>query len=192
MLSALIELFCLNFVQNFIDLELLMSSDAKVGTASIKAHKMPQRSLFYERILPATLLALGVITALMIIIAVGRIGGSQAISPTEAESAASTGRELTFASLLPLGASLVMVIYSLAVFQRWVVRRDLAFLFWGIGLFMYGLGSLAQAYLSLAWSEVAFMGWWLFGALLNPAWLGQGTLNLLLKKRWVIDRKSVV
>jgi hypothetical protein len=30
-----------------------------------------------------------------------------------------------------------------------------------------------------------FVVWWLFGAVLNPAWIGQGTLQLLFRKRWV-------
>ncbi len=86
---------------------------------------------------------------------------------------------------LPFVSTLIMLIFTLSVLQRYVVRRNLAFLFWGIGLAMFGSGSFAEAYLALAWSPVVFAIWYLFGAALNAAWLGHGTLNLLVKKRWV-------
>src|SRR5574341_486106 len=50
---------------------------------------------------------------------------------------------------------------------------------------MFGMGSFAEAYLALTWSPVVFGIWYVFGAVLNPAWLGHGTLNLLVKKRWI-------
>jgi hypothetical protein len=58
-------------------------------------------------------------------------------------------------------------------------------LFWGIGLAMFGAGSFAEAYLALAWNKWVFFIWYLFGAALNAAWLGHGTLNLLVRKKWV-------
>jgi hypothetical protein len=78
-----------------------------------------------------------------------------------------------------------MVIFTLSVFQRYVVRRNSAFLYWGIGLAMFGAGSFAESYLALAWSPVVFFIWYLYGAALNAAWLGHGTLALLFKKSWV-------
>ena len=88
-------------------------------------------------------------------------------------------------SLLPFASTIVMLIFTLSVFQRYRARRNPAFLYWGIGLAMFGLGSFAEAYLSLAWSPIVFVIWYLFGAALNAAWLGHGTLNLLVKKPWV-------
>ncbi len=88
-------------------------------------------------------------------------------------------------SILPFASALIMLIFTVSVLQRYVVRRNPAFLFWGIGLFMFGSGSFAEAYLALAWSPLIFYVWYLFGAALNAAWLGHGTLNLLVKKRWV-------
>jgi hypothetical protein len=65
------------------------------------------------------------------------------------------------------------------------VRHNPAFLFWAIGLAMFGAGSFAEAYLALAWNKWVFFIWYLFGAALNAAWLGHGTLYLLVHKRWV-------
>ncbi len=88
-------------------------------------------------------------------------------------------------NILPFLSTIVMLIFTLSVFQRYLVRRNPAFLFWSIGLLMFGSGSFAEAYLSLSWSPVIFYIWYLFGAALNAAWLGHGTLALLVKKRWV-------
>ena len=50
---------------------------------------------------------------------------------------------------------------------------------------MFGAGSFAEAYLALAWNRWVFFVWYLFGAALNAAWIGHGTLTLLVRKRWV-------
>lgn len=87
--------------------------------------------------------------------------------------------------ILPFISTAIMLGFTVYVFQRFFARRNLAFLYWGIGLAMFGAGSFAEAYLSLAWSKSVFFVWYLFGAALNAAWLGNGTLNLLVKKSWV-------
>ena len=87
--------------------------------------------------------------------------------------------------VLPFISTTIMLGFTIYVFQRYFVRRAPHFLFWGIGLAMFGLGSFSEVYLSLAWSRAVFVIWYLFGAILNPAWIGQGTLYLLVRKSWV-------
>jgi len=87
--------------------------------------------------------------------------------------------------VLPFISTAVMLWFTVDVFQRFAARRNLAFLYWGIGLAMFGAGSFAEAYLSLAWNKWVFFVWYLFGAALNAAWLGHGTLHLLVRKKWV-------
>jgi hypothetical protein len=86
--------------------------------------------------------------------------------------------------VLPFISTAVMLWFTVDVFQRYFVRRNPAFLFWGIGLAMFGAGSFAEAYLALAWNKWMFFIWYLFGAALNAAWLGHGTLYLLARKKW--------
>ena len=86
--------------------------------------------------------------------------------------------------VLPFISTAVMLWFTVYVFQRFFVRRNPAFLYWGIGLAMFGAGSFAEAYLSLSWNKWMFFVWYLFGAALNAAWLGHGTLHLLVRKRW--------
>jgi hypothetical protein len=93
---------------------------------------------------------------------------------------------MTFNQLLPFFSTIIMVIFTVSVLQRWWVRRKPHFLFWGLGLAMFGLGSFAEAYFSVApWSPWVFFLWYLFGAVLNAGWIGHGTLLLLVRKRWV-------
>ena len=87
--------------------------------------------------------------------------------------------------ILPFISTAIMLWFTVDVFQRYFVRRNPAFLFWGIGLAMFGAGSFAEAYLSLSWNKWVFFIWYLFGAALNAAWLGHGTLSLLVRKKWI-------
>lgn len=87
--------------------------------------------------------------------------------------------------VLPFLSSLVMLVFVLFVLRRYFIRRKPHFLFWGIGLAMFGIGSFAEAYLSLKWNPWIFFSWYLFGAVLNAAWIGHGTLLLLVRKKWV-------
>ena len=87
--------------------------------------------------------------------------------------------------LLPFLSTAIMLGFTIYVLQRFAVRRAPHFLFWGIGLAMFGAGSFAEAYLSLSWNRWVFFVWYLFGAALNAAWIGHGTLNLLFRKPWV-------
>jgi hypothetical protein len=87
--------------------------------------------------------------------------------------------------ILPFFSAAIMVGFTIWVLQRYAVRRAPHFLFWGIGLAMFGAGSFAEAYLALAWNRWMFFVWYFFGAALNAAWIGHGTLNLLFRKPWV-------
>jgi hypothetical protein len=87
--------------------------------------------------------------------------------------------------ILPFLSSVIMLVFTLLVFQRWLTRRKPHFLFWAIGLAMFGAGSFAEAYFAgLGWSPAVFFLWYFFGAVLNAAWIGHGTLLLLFRRRW--------
>lgn len=87
--------------------------------------------------------------------------------------------------ILPFLSTAIMLGFTLWVLQRWLVRRAPHFLFWGLGLAFFGAGSFAEAYLALGWNRWVFFVWYLFGAALNAAWIGHGTLLLLVRKPWV-------
>lgn len=91
---------------------------------------------------------------------------------------------MSFNLILPFVSTAIMLVFIFFVFQKYFAHRRLEFLFWGIGLTFFGLGSFAEAYLALSWNKWVFFTWYLFGAALNAAWLGHGTLYLMVKKKW--------
>jgi hypothetical protein len=92
---------------------------------------------------------------------------------------------MTFNLILPFLSFAIMLTFTVSVLQRYVVRRKLHFLFWGIGLGMFAIGSFGEAFLSIGWNRWVFFFWYLCGAVLTAAWIGQGTVYLLFRKPWV-------
>jgi hypothetical protein len=87
-------------------------------------------------------------------------------------------------SALPFASSLLSFIFAAFVFNRYLSRRGLHLLFWGIGMVFYGIGGFCEAYYAtLGWNPLIFRLWYLFGAILVAAWLGQGTVYLLVKPK---------
>lgn len=76
-----------------------------------------------------------------------------------------------------------MFAFSAYVLQRYYFRRKLHFLFWGLGLGMFAIGSFSEIYLGIAWNQWIFFAWYLCGAILTAAWIGHGTVYLLVRKR---------
>ncbi len=73
-------------------------------------------------------------------------------------------------------------VFTVIVFRRWWDRRRPHLLAWSIGLGMYCVGTFSQVVLSLTWSPVFFALWYWCGALMVAAWLGQGTVYLLVRR----------
>jgi hypothetical protein len=88
---------------------------------------------------------------------------------------------------LPFTSTLVTAAFAVAVFSRYFRRGGTHLLFWGIGLAWYGLGTFSEAFLGLAWSSFMLRVWYICGAMLTAAWLGQGTLYLLVRKPGVAN-----
>ncbi|MFQ5942856.1 MAG: hypothetical protein ACE5JF_04815 [Anaerolineales bacterium] len=87
--------------------------------------------------------------------------------------------------ILPFLSTAVMVVFTISVLNRWRARRKQHFLFWGIGLGMFTLGSFAESYFAIVgWSAFIFFVWYFFGAVLNAAYIGHGTFLLLFRKSW--------
>jgi hypothetical protein len=86
---------------------------------------------------------------------------------------------------LPLLSSVLSFIFALSVFRRYLRRRRPHLLVWSIGLVFYAVGGFCEAYYGgLGWNALIFRLWYLCGAILVAAWLGQGTVYLLAKRRW--------
>lgn len=87
-------------------------------------------------------------------------------------------------AFLPILSMIVSFIFAGFVFARYLKRRGAHLLLWTIGMLFYGLGGAAEGYYGLfGWNPLVFRIWYLCGAVLVAAWLGQGTVYLLMKKR---------
>jgi len=88
-------------------------------------------------------------------------------------------------TLLPLLSSIISFFLAILLFRRYAARKGPHLLLWGIGMTFYGIGGFCEAYFgALGWNSLIFRLWYLCGALLVAAWLGQGTVYLLVKRRW--------
>ena len=88
-------------------------------------------------------------------------------------------------TFLPFLSFAISFIFAFFVFKRYFARKKNHLLLWGIGLIFYGIGSFCEAYYgAFGWNALIFRLWYLFGAILVAAWLGQGTVYLLVRKKW--------
>src|SRR5512137_184760 len=94
--------------------------------------------------------------------------------------------------LLPFITTAVIFVFAFLVLRRYFQRGGMHNLMWGIGLIMYGLGTFAEAFLAVGYASFVLHMWYLFGALLTPAWLGQGTVYLLVRRRNVANVLLVI
>lgn len=93
---------------------------------------------------------------------------------------------MQFINWLPLISTIVAFIFVFFVLRRWWSRRPANhLLLWGIGLTLYGLGTFSEFYSTQGWSPTVFRLWYLCGAILTAAWLGQGTVYLLVRRPYV-------
>lgn len=83
---------------------------------------------------------------------------------------------------LPLLSTIVTFAFAAAVFNRYRQRGGVYLLLWAIGLLLYGLGTLSEVILSLTFNIFLVKLWYLTGAMLTAAWLGMGTMHLLIRK----------
>lgn len=82
-------------------------------------------------------------------------------------------------------STLVAFTFAGAVLNRYRYKKGVHLALWGIGLIFYGLGTLTEVILSFTFSAFALQIWYLAGAMLTAAWLGQGTIHLLVRKRGI-------
>ncbi|MDP2994190.1 MAG: hypothetical protein Q8N46_03600 [Anaerolineales bacterium] len=86
---------------------------------------------------------------------------------------------------IPFLSTLVTFAFAAAVFARFLKRRGPHLLLWTIGLLFYGIGTLSEVILGFTFSSLVLKLWYLSGAMLTAAWLGQGTIHLLVRKRGI-------
>jgi len=91
---------------------------------------------------------------------------------------------MQFVYFIPIATTIVAAVFSTIVLRRYAARGGTHLLWWGIGLILYGVGTVTEAATSVfGWNEWVFRAWYVTGALCGGAPLAQGTVYLLLKRR---------
>lgn len=100
---------------------------------------------------------------------------------------------------IPYLSTIITFAFVVAVYTRYRQRGGTHLLLWAVGLLFYGLGTLSEVILSLTFNVFVLKIWYLTGAMLTAAWLGQGTVHLLIRKgntarisTWVLGIVSVL
>ena len=76
-------------------------------------------------------------------------------------------------------------VFAFFVFKRYLERKGAHLLVWSVGIVFYGIGGFCEAYYgAFGWNPLIFRLWYLLGAILVAAWLGQGTVYLVAKRKW--------
>jgi hypothetical protein len=93
---------------------------------------------------------------------------------------------------LPIFSTIISFAFAIAVFNRFRVRHGAHLLLWSIGLLLYGIGTLTEVISLFTFNAIALKLWYLSGAMLTAAWLGQGTINLLVRKRGIAPTLNII
>jgi hypothetical protein len=85
---------------------------------------------------------------------------------------------------IPLATCVVSFIFAITVLDQYFARRKSYQLLWAIGLFMYSISTFTEFWWNVyGHVDIMYRLWYLFGAVLVAAYMGQGTLYLLMRRR---------
>jgi hypothetical protein len=93
---------------------------------------------------------------------------------------------------LPIFSTVITFAFAVVVFNRFRVRHGAHLLLWSIGLVLYGIGTLTEVIMLFTFNAIALKLWYLSGAMLTAAWLGQGTINLLVRRRGIAPTLNII
>jgi hypothetical protein len=91
---------------------------------------------------------------------------------------------MAFVYWIPVATTIVAAVFATIVLRRYRERGGTHLLWWGVGLVIYGVGTLTEAATTMfGWNQWVFRAWYISGALCGGAPLAQGTVYLLLRRR---------
>ena len=134
---------------------------------------------FFTRLVPISLILLSIVLVVLMPLAIWVAYGPMADQIDV--DIMNNSNNIVF----PLLSAGLMIVFAIFVLNRYISSNKMHFFFWGTGLLMFSIVSLSEIYLSVQWNRWAFFFWYFFGAVLNAAWIGQGTIYLLLTRKWV-------
>jgi hypothetical protein len=92
---------------------------------------------------------------------------------------------------IPIFTTLFSVYFFREIFRHYQYRKTTYLLWWALGVLTFGLGTVAESInILIGWSVPNVRYWYIVGALLGGFPLAQGSVYLLMKKRFA-DISSV-
>jgi hypothetical protein len=86
---------------------------------------------------------------------------------------------------IPIITTLFSIYFLREIYSHYLFRKKGYLLWWSIGVLTFGLGTLSESINVLfGWNEINLRYWYIVGALLGGFPLAQGTVYLLMKKRF--------
>ncbi len=86
---------------------------------------------------------------------------------------------------IPIITTLFSIFFVIEIFQHYQKRKTSYLLWWTIGVLTFGLGTFAESYHALfGWNEINLKYWYIVGALLGGFPLAQGTVYLLMNRKF--------
>ena len=94
---------------------------------------------------------------------------------------------------LPAVTTVLSAIFCYQLFSRYRAKGGgLHLLWWGIGMATYGIGTFTEAYTSIfGWTPAVFRAWYIAGAFLGGYPLAQGSIYLLMNRKFA-HRSAIV
>lgn len=97
----------------------------------------------------------------------------------------------TYIEYIPIFTTLFSVYFFREIFRHYQYRKTTYLLWWSLGVLTFGLGTVAESInILIGWSIPNVRYWYIVGALLGGFPLAQGSVYLLMKKRFA-DISSV-
>ena len=91
---------------------------------------------------------------------------------------------MSFVYWIPFGTTIVALVFAAIVLRRYAQKGGTHLLWWGVGLILYGAGTITESLTTLlGWHDPIFRAWYITGALCGGAPLAQGTVYLMMKRR---------
>src|SRR5574343_288964 len=97
----------------------------------------------------------------------------------------------TYIEYIPIFTTLFSAYFFREIFRHYQYRKTTYLLWWSLGVLTFGLGTVAESInILIGWSIPNVRYWYIVGALLGGFPLAQGSVYLLMKKRFA-DISSV-
>lgn len=91
----------------------------------------------------------------------------------------------TIPEYIPILTTIFSIYFFKEIFSHYLNKQTKYLLWWAIGVLTFGLGTLAESInVLVGWSEINFKYWYIVGALLGGFPLAQGSVYLLMNRKF--------